>query len=253
MLDRYSNTPVVSQFLKHFNIQKNTPSLNLLKSITHAFSQIPYENITKIIKKRDHNPSFRLPDELFEGFLAHETGGTCFSLTFFLYHLISQCGFIAYPIMAHRSYGTNTHCALVVIMENRRYLLDPGFLVDQPILMDSHVTVTTHTRFNILVLSPNQPTGNYTMATVQNGQQKERYQFEDDPVSWEGFEKHWHDSFNWSGLNQPVITKVVGDKQIYVRGKHARIVSKSGIERFDNDHFNDVLPRFFQEASLHSF
>ena len=72
-------------FLKYAGIAVSKPGHLHLQTILAAFSQIPYENVSKIIRYSTLHLSqealFRFPDVLWDDFRRFALGGTCFSLT----------------------------------------------------------------------------------------------------------------------------------------------------------------------------
>ncbi len=236
------------EFLKCFDLTPRA-SLAFLHLLGQAFASLPYENATKIIKKRtgsappgpqgsralrgtkqEYANCLRFPDEVFRDYQRLGAGGTCFSLTYFLQALVTHAGFVAYPVMAHRSYGNNTHCALVVLCDEKRYLLDPGYLVSVPLELRENDSTIFQQPFQILRLEGN--LGSYKVITKEmGGQDKLRYIFEDKPISWDDFFDFWMGSFDWPGLSQTVITRVTGGQHVYARGNYVRIASAQGVEK----------------------
>ncbi|MFW6244582.1 MAG: hypothetical protein ACOC36_01715, partial [Fibrobacterota bacterium] len=75
---------LLQRFLERFVIAPRASGEVLIRSVADAFSSIPYENLTKIIKSEtivSPRSAMRLPDELIGDYLRWGTGGTCFSLT----------------------------------------------------------------------------------------------------------------------------------------------------------------------------
>ena len=135
MLDPNAHQDGTAAFLKASGLKKGPPEGDLLEKIVEAFSQYPYENISKIIKLNRHLDEaypIRLPEEVIEDHLTAGLGGTCFSMTFTLQTILVQNGFDCYPVMADMRAGRNIHCALVASVEGRKYLLDPGYLLGRP-------------------------------------------------------------------------------------------------------------------------
>jgi len=127
---------VLQIFLQHFKIRTNRQPRQVLDDVVAAFSILPYENITKIIKQEEYgNPekARRYPEEVIVSHIQWGTGGTCFSLTSTLLHLVRSLGWNAEYILADRQYGQNTHCALMIEIDNVPHLLDPGYLITKPI------------------------------------------------------------------------------------------------------------------------
>ncbi|MBI4411816.1 MAG: arylamine N-acetyltransferase [Deltaproteobacteria bacterium] len=234
-LDFYAdNYYGAERFLKHFCLQKKAPALPFLSELTRVFCKIPYENATKLLKVRsgaEGAKRLRLPEEVLEDYLRFGAGGTCFSLTFFFHTILKNLGFESYPVMGDRSYGMNTHCALIVDFVGEKFLVDPGFLVDQPIALDPLQDTVLRTAFNTIIVSPSPSDQNYHFYTIHQNNKKWRYRLKIKPVDWEEFYRHWTDSFSWSGLNSVVITAVMGGRQIYFRDNHLRIVAPDQVLR----------------------
>ena len=198
-------------------------TLPYLRVITKAFSSLPYENATKMIKKkvaRENNLSpLRWPDEVFGDYLKYGAGGTCFSLCYFLLHILRYCGFAAHIEMADRSYGTNTHCVVVCHLDEVHYLLDPGFLLYKPL----HLTNQSYFQINYFLGSlifESLPGGVLQVSTLSKGLLKKRYDLKRVSVSNEDFIDYWHASFDFKGLDEIVITSGANDQQIYLRGNY---------------------------------
>jgi hypothetical protein len=47
-------------------------------------------------------------EEVIEDHIRYGTGGICFSLTFTMQQILESCRFDSYPVMADRSYGSDT-------------------------------------------------------------------------------------------------------------------------------------------------
>jgi arylamine N-acetyltransferase len=104
----------------------------LLKDVVAAFATLPYENITKIIKRAEcgtPEKSRRYPEEVISDHISWGTGGTCFSLTSALRHLVRSIGFKAEYILADRRYGQDTHCALLLWINGIRSKTGTGYAI----------------------------------------------------------------------------------------------------------------------------
>ena len=109
-------SPTLEVFRKYFHLEPQESAALLVENVATAFSSIPYENLTKILKQ-DHEgqrAARRCPEEVIEDHIRLGSGGTCFSLTAALLHILRALGLRAEPILADRHYGDNTHCALLV-------------------------------------------------------------------------------------------------------------------------------------------
>lgn len=230
------SSSTTENFLSHFQIDTELIPDELLKRVVNAFSKLPYENLTKIIKKEDEgNPerSRRGPQEVIRDHFDLGTGGTCFSLTNTLLYLLHSLGWQAEPILADRRYGDNTHCALLIWMNGEPHLLDPGYLILKPIPLTKDGKVKVKTAFNELTLSAQG--SKLDLCTIEKGRSNYCLTYKLKPVDHGEFLKVWDSSFDWDMMRYPLLTRAVGEEQIYLRGTRLQsrrqdIVEKNEIE-----------------------
>src|SRR5690606_8790820 len=60
-------------------------------------------------------------------------GGTCFAMTHWLKLRLEALGFSCAYLMADKRIEPNIHCGLVLWHEQREWLLDPGYLIFEPL------------------------------------------------------------------------------------------------------------------------
>ena len=85
LLDLTAHDEGVKRFLEFFKLKRKKPDSIFLQELLLHFSNLPYENLSKIIKLDndwDSENKIRLPEELIEDYISYKLGGTCFSLTF---------------------------------------------------------------------------------------------------------------------------------------------------------------------------
>jgi len=225
----------VNSFINHFSISQKRAGIELLE-VLHNFSNIPYENISKIIKYKNHHDDIyriRLPDEIMEGYLKNRLGGTCFSLTNFLQIILKTLGFGCYPVMADMRWGKNVHCALVVLLDGEKFLVDPGYLVNHPLNLSQEREVTYKAEFTGIRLVAYAAQNLYDLYTFDYSGMKWRYRFKDRPVSDEEFFQHWLDSFGWKTMNGICINKVEENRRIYVHKTFMRESFFNGKRNFN--------------------
>lgn len=215
-------------FLGHFGVGAGDPELDMLRRIVTSYSSLPYENLTKIIKKFTAlTPDERLrgPVEVVSGYVERHTGGTCFSLTYCLGSILTSGGFKCYPVMADMK-RPNIHCALVVEMSARRYFVDPGYLVGEPVeLSDSPVRVET--TFGVVELRPRQGE-RYDLFTLEGEDRKWRYTVKTVAVSHAAFMRHWQDSFALPMMNNLLLTRLTPEGHLYIKNHHLRMKGSQG-------------------------
>jgi arylamine N-acetyltransferase len=232
-LDPSSHKQAVRAFLSHYDIEGRPLEKDLVR-ILREFSRIPYENLSKIIKLNHHflTPScIRLPEEVLDGFLTYRLGGTCFSLTFFLLSILEHAGFMAYPVIAHMRNRPNCHCALVLLMNQRHYLIDPGYLLSQPMEIHPDAPRLYRSPTVGVELQFDAEDETYHLYTIERGERKWRYRFQDQPLSLETFLGYWLDSFYQGTMHGICITHTRGDTRLYLHNRYVQVSNERGREK----------------------
>ncbi len=228
------NMNALLDFINHFGIKPKAPPRRLLEDVVTAFSHLPYENITKIIKHAESGSAQKArhyPEEVIRNHIAWGTGGTCFSLTATLCYLVRSLGWPAEYILADRRYGTDTHCALLVWIEGKVHLLDPGFLIFHAVELSPEREQQIDTGCNHLILAPDQDVNRISLFTVRRGKRNYRLTYKTSPVDEGEFLKAWDASFDWEMMQYPLLTRIAGDKQIYLRGSRLQISRTDAVEK----------------------
>lgn len=218
----------VKRFLTHFDLNPHKTDLVNLQLILEKFAEIPYENISKIIKLSHHwgsDDKLRLPEEVIEEHIGSRLGGTCFSLTFFLQSILSRTGYFCYPVMAHMRAGQNIHCSLIVVLDQIKYLVDPGYLLNQPMAINPLLKRIYLHESGGVELQYDTPSGCYNLFTFDQEEIKWRYQFQDRPCPPDEFLRHWSDSFTKSMMHGICLTRATRKGLIYIHNDYLREVS----------------------------
>ena len=215
-------------FLGHFGLPAGDPGLELLRGMVTSYSNLPYENLTKIIKKFtavSAEERLRGPVEVVSGYVERHTGGTCFSLTYCLGSILASAGYRCYPVMADMK-RPNIHCALVVEMNERRYLVDPGYLVGEPVELAGS-PVRMETTFGVVEIRPRQGE-RYDLFTLEGQDRKWRYTVRTTPVSHAAFMRFWQDSFALPMMNNLLLTRLTPQGHLYIKNHHLRMKGAHG-------------------------
>ena len=210
---------LLAEFLKHFCIDGHQPPRRLFFEASRAFSRLPYENITKIIRCAESGAgekARRYPGEVIADHIRWGTGGTCFSLTSAFCQLTSLMGFKVEYLMADRGYGRGTHSALRVQIDGEPYLVDHGFLISEPIHMTTAGSQEIISGGERLTLSPGE-TG-VSLFTTRGGKSVHRLTYKTTPVEADVFYKTWDASFHWDMMRYPLLARVEPLGKIYMRG-----------------------------------
>ena len=232
------DSPVLRTFLEAFCVPPGRAPLATLEEMATAFARLPYENLTKILKQADAGSpaeARRAPAEVVSDHLALGTGGTCFSLTAALLHLVRALGWEAQPLLADRRYGSDTHCALLVWIDGKPHLLDPGYLLVRPVLLPATGELRISTAFNEVVLTARDGGSKVDLHTVQQGKQRYRLTFKAEPADRSAFLRAWDASFDWDMMNYPVLSRIASDRQLYLQQNRWLVRGRTQVERTELD------------------
>jgi len=233
ILDPKHHDAGVRLFGRHYDISsRRQPGLELLRQILSGFSHLPYENLSKIIKFHRYGENeeqrLRLPEEVMEDHLRLRLGGTCFSLTFCLQSILMHYGFPAYVVMGDMKTGRNIHCAIVVMLDDVKYLVDPGYLLRQPMALDPNQPRLYHTEFAGVELRFDWQTETHEVFTFNRQEMKWRYRFADRPAPPDEFLQHWQASFHRNSMNGLCLTCAAENELIFIHKDFMRLTTLDG-------------------------
>jgi arylamine N-acetyltransferase len=248
-------------FERHYNIPpRRQPGRALLREILRGFSHLPYENLSKIIKFHRYGENeaqrLRLPEEVMEDHLRLRLGGTCFSLTFCLQSILLHYGFPGYIVMGDMKAGRNIHCAIVVMQDGVKYLVDPGYLLHRPMALDPNRPRLYHTELTGVELRCDWQTGTYEVFTFNRQEMKWRYRFADRPVAPDEFLRHWQASFHRNSMNGLCLTRAAENGLIFIHKDFMRLTtldSKRNVSIKNNYHATiqqlfGIAPEYVEQA-----
>jgi len=221
LISEYFNA--AEQFLRIHNISHEKNSIFHVSEILRYFSLLPYENISKILRLNSdfNNSPFRMPGEIIEDFNKYNLGGTCFSLTLYLKTILEYFNYQNYIVMADMNSGKNTHCALILVFNNQQYLLDPGYLLQEPLLIsDKPEKLITPT--NSILLDYDLETERHSLSTIKNGNVVWRYSFQNRATEMETFFMHWENSFHWMTMHGICMSKKNQEGFIYLHNNYLK-------------------------------
>jgi len=207
--------------MAHYGIPSGGDPRQLLDRVVAAFARLPYENITKIIRKTEYGDcerARRSPEDVIREHIAWGAGGTCFSLTAALAKLARELGWEAEYILADRRYGQDTHCALLVWIDGIPHLLDPGYLIVHPIQLKTREEQKIEAGFNDLILASEQNPEKVSLYTLRGDKKTYRLTYRTSPVDNGEFCRAWDASFQWDMMQYPLLTRTEGSRQIYMKG-----------------------------------
>ena len=201
--------------------------------LCNQISNITYENLTKIIRLEQTGSATgarKLDDSDQNDIDSWMGGGTCFSMTWHLYQALTDMGFKPRLVMGHKRKERNIHCALILPdpddlsslvsrLSSNSYLLDPGYLIFDPLQMPLPQPFGSGEAF--FPLSPNcvrlvRPTlESMELWTGGAGApMKLRFEYPVEGVSVEEFKHHWNESFYREMMTYPVLNRLDREKGV---------------------------------------
>lgn len=223
----------VELFLKSGRWRAPIPSLDHIAELSRHFARIPYENLSKIINLNQHPdaPPLRLPDAVWNGFQRQHLGGTCYALTFFLSSILQYFGYDARPITADMNWGKNIHSAIVLSFANTRYLLDPGYLIHQPLPLSRVESQRLDYPYLSVELRTESEGDGFNVFTYRKSQSTWRYRFDPQPLDWDIFAERWQNSFTLPSMSGLLLTRVTPNGMVYIHDDYLRVTETARIRK----------------------
>ena len=234
---------LLNRFYRRYRIESDADTSTVIEQCSRAFSCIPYENLTKIIKSDgilSPESALRFPEEVLADHLKWGAGGTCFSLTAAMIAVFNTLGIEAHPLLADRHYGTDTHCGLIVMNRRKAYLIDPGYLMFVPTPLPIVSVATIPLGYTTIELVPHSGGNRIDLATTVKGNRKVRLTYKRSPVDATAFRKAWTDSFTWEMMTYPVLTRCTAGEHLYLQGASAAVRSSERTVRSKLDPMEQI-------------
>jgi arylamine N-acetyltransferase len=245
---------VLHKFLRHFNIQSDRQPRQVLGDVVAAFSRLPYENITKIIKHAkcgSPEKARRYAEEVIVDHILWGTGGTCFSLADALLHLVRDLGWNVEYILADRKYGQNSHCALKIEIDSVPHILDPGYLITEPIPLAFEEERELRIGANKYILTPDIEKQKLSLSTERRGTRTNRLTYKIAPADIAEYQKAWDASFYWEMMHYPLLVHIVDSQQKYLRGAMLQISNSESVSRRTIP-MEELIAKISEEFCIHS-
>ena len=218
--------------------------MNAARALLAELAALPYENLSKIVafhKSGSPETAQDVSARWLDDHARSGLGGTCFSLTHWLKGRLDALGFSAAYLMAdkpatHRHRTSNIHCGLLFTHAGRAYLLDPGYLIFEPLpLPTAGLALTAFVAPNEIRLEDVPGAGVWRLSTGPRDPSgktppKPRFDFRQEPVTAAEFERHWEASHHWEMMGYPVLNRVAGGVPYYLRKNNLLIRSEQASE-----------------------
>jgi hypothetical protein len=151
-------------------------------------------------------------------------------------------------VMADKRREKNIHCGLLLLHSDRTYLLDPGYLIFEPLpLPQAGLNTVAFAAPNAIRIEDLADEGVWRLHTGPTGALKHRFDFRKEPVHWEEFRRHWEASHHWPMMRYPVLNRVSGGTQYYLQKNNLLVRSVAGSE------MRKLTPSEFLETATRVF
>ncbi|HEX8331071.1 MAG TPA: arylamine N-acetyltransferase [Segetibacter sp.] len=138
---------MTENILQHLKVKRSPPTLEYLQELMTAYcTNVPWESVSKIIKKKlcdeDIN-CLRLENEFWTSAFEYGTGGTCYESNWAFFCFLQNLGFDGYLTINKIIDKSGVHSAIVIIISNKKYIIDIGYPTYAPIpVIEEAVTVS---------------------------------------------------------------------------------------------------------------
>ena len=205
-------------------------------SLLRDLSALPYENLSKIAAFHREGASAGAGEKsllLAAGWLDKSresgVGGTCFSLTWWLERRMRAQGLDAAFLMGDKGTLKNIHCALRFDWEGRAYLLDPGYMIFEPLpLPEAGLSASAWISPNELRLDHLSERDAWRLWSGPRGELKYRFDFRRQAVGKEEFLAHWEASYAFPMMGYPVINRMRDGNQYYLQKRSLLVRTPEG-------------------------
>ncbi len=159
------------KYLKLLGIQKEPPSVSFLAAIVKChLAQVPYENISKIIRFNEIGPSIQSLEEFVGGIADYSYGGTCFTQNIYLNQILNYLGFTSKLICIRRD-GFISHVSLRINIDGTNYFVDVGLMssFSGPFRIHPSESFSMDLGKQRFVFSPKSDLENYSLEIFRDG------------------------------------------------------------------------------------
>ena len=117
--------------LAYLGVVPGPPNLALLDRLLGAYGRrVPWESASRIARRQGLADASRCPrwaGEFWQAAIAQGTGGTCFESNHAFLALLERLGFEGYLTINAMGETAGCHTAIVVLLNQRRWLVDAGY------------------------------------------------------------------------------------------------------------------------------
>ena len=209
------------RYLKLIGVKQNTPNLELLQRIVRAhLIKIPFENISKLISKKEGMKSIPDLSNFLEGIEKYNFGGTCYTNNYYLYSLLKYLGY-AIKLCGADMKNPDVHLLSIVKIENHEYIVDVGYAA--PFYEPLPISLTNEHKVNFgnesYIVKPKDDLGRVRVEQHSDGKLQHWYTAKPESRSIKEFKKVIEDSYSDEAtfMNAVRITKFLENGSLVLK------------------------------------
>ena len=149
---------LTTDILQYLGCPSKDPTLRYLNQLIHTYiRRVPWESVSRIIKRHatpETKDCPRLPEEFWNDAIQHGFGGTCFESSLAFYSLLMELGYEGYLTVNNMGESRGCHAAIVIFINEQKYLVDNTIPVHAAIRLDPHKTIKRRTTLFDYILRP---------------------------------------------------------------------------------------------------
>ncbi len=215
------------KYLGFLRLKRENPSLDYLERIVAAqLARVPFENVSKLWYNKTKGQKYiPMPEQYMEGLFEYNFGGTCYTVNYYLYHLLCHLGFDA-KIFGGKMSGVNDHMVIIVNIDRTNYLIDAGYAAPftKPMRITNGGKQSFITPANEYMFIPCNEEGNPEIEMYRHGKKSHGYEVLPGEQRLEAFDKQIRDSFSGKSvfMNNLLYTRYGKERQVRISNLNFR-------------------------------
>ena len=152
------SSDLTQRILWSWGLAAASPTASFLEQLISAYVQhVPWETASRMVVKAK-TPDWLICPRLGAAFwqenLAHGTGGTCFESNYAFFSLLRALGYEGYLTINNMGESIGCHTAIVLLIEDEKWLADVGIPLYVPIKLNAAATVQQESDFHLYTVTP---------------------------------------------------------------------------------------------------
>lgn len=149
---------LTQQVLGYLGCLEKSPSVRYLNQLIQGYiRQVPFESVTRIIKRHTTDKTAecpRWPEEFWNEAMSFGSGGSCFECNLAFFSLLTNVGFDGYLTINDMGESRACHTASVILLQGQKYLVDVAIPLHCALPIHNDRSTKRLTRFHTYTIKP---------------------------------------------------------------------------------------------------